>query len=58
MAEIRLQHTENPYNGTYPTVFKKIDISDIGVSPFQVYKSWTIVSGSITSSLLPLQGIY
>jgi hypothetical protein len=58
MAEIRLQHTENPYNGTYHTVFKKIDVSDIGVSPFQVYKSWTIVSGSTTSSLLPLQGIY
>lgn len=58
MPEIKLQNNENPYIGTYPTVFKKINSTDVKVSPFQVYKSWTIVSGSATSSALPLRGIY
>ena len=58
MAEIRLQDNENQYRGLYPSVFKKINSSDVTVAPFQVYKSWTIYSGSATSSLLPLQGIY
>jgi hypothetical protein len=58
MPEIKLQNNENPYIGTYPTVFKKINSTDVKVSPFQVYKSWTILSGSATSSALPLLGIY
>ena len=58
MPELKLQNNENPYIGTYPTVFKKINSTDVKVSPFQVYKSWTILSGSATSSALPLRGIY
>ena len=58
MAETKLQNTENYYQGAYPNVFKKIDSADVKVTPFQAFKSWTIVSGSVTSSMLPLQGIY
>lgn len=58
MTKIRLQNTENTYKGIYPTVFKKINNTDISVNPFQSYKSWSVVSGSSTSSLLPLQGVY
>ena len=32
--------------------------SDVKVNAFQAFKSWTITSGSVTSSILPLQGIY
>jgi hypothetical protein len=42
----------------YPTVFKKIDSTDVKVNPFQTYKSWSVISGSATSSALPLQAIY
>ena len=58
MAEIKIQSNENSYQGVYPTVFKKLDQSDVNVAEFQVFKQWTILSGSNTSSLLPLQGIY
>ena len=58
MAEIKIQSNENSYQGVYPTVFKKLDQSDVNVNEFQVFKQWTILSGSNTSSLLPLQGIY
>ena len=58
MAEIKIQSNENLYQGVYPTVFKKLDQSDVNVTQFQVFKQWTILSGSNTSSLLPLQGIY
>jgi len=58
MAEIKIQNTENLYQGVYPAVFKKIDQSDINVNPFQVFKTWSVLSGSSTSSLLPLQGVY
>jgi len=58
MAQSKIQSTENPYDGLYPTVFKKIDPSDVKVNAFQAFKSWTITSGSVTSSILPLQGIY
>lgn len=58
MAETKIQNTDNTYYGVYPTVFKKIDSADVKVTPFQAFKSWTIYSGSITSSMLPLQGIY
>ena len=58
MAEIKIQSNENSYQGVYPTVFKKLDQSDVNVTQFQVFKQWTILSGSNTSSLLPLQGIY
>ncbi len=57
MAESKIQE-QDTYAGVYPTVFKKIDSSDVKVSPFQTYKSWTVISGSETSSALPLQAIY
>jgi hypothetical protein len=58
MAESRIINDIDNYQGIYPTVFKKIDSTDITVNPFQVYKSWVILSGSATSSLLPLEAIY
>ena len=58
MAEIKIQNNENSYQGVYPTVFKKLYQSDVNVAEFKVFKQWTILSGSNTSSLLPLQGIY
>ena len=58
MAETKIQNNENYYEGAYPTVFKKIDTADVKVTPFQAFKSWTIFSGSASSSMLPLQGIY
>lgn len=58
MAESRLSNNENTYIGAYPTVFKKIDPTDVMLNPFQVYKSWTVISGSSTSSMMPLNAIY
>jgi len=58
MTEIKIQNNETSYQGVYPTVFKKLDQSDVNVAEFQVFKQWAILSGSNTSSLLPLQGIY
>jgi hypothetical protein len=59
MPETRIiDNEQDTYYGVYPTVFKKIDSSDVKSSPFQVYKSWTFYSGSVTSSALPLIGIY
>ncbi len=58
MAQSKLQNTDNPYQGSYPSVFKKIDTTDVQVNPFQSYKTWTVYSGSLTSSILPLQGVY
>jgi hypothetical protein len=60
MTESRLTITnnENEYLGIYPTVFKKIDNSDISITPFQVNKSWTVSANSPTSNVLPLRAIY
>jgi hypothetical protein len=57
MAETRITN-QDTYQGVYPTVFKKIDQSDISINPFQAYKTWNIISGSSTGSMLPLIGIY
>lgn len=57
MAETRLSDIDL-YEGITPTVFKKVDSSDFTVTPFQIYKSWTVQSGSATSSCLPLTAIY
>jgi hypothetical protein len=57
MAETKIKE-QNTYHGIYPTVFKKIDATDVNVNAFQTYKYWSITSGSSTSSMLPLQGIY
>ena len=58
MAETKIQNNDDSYQGIHPTVFKKLDQSDVNVAEFQVFKQWTILSGSSTASLLPLQGIY
>lgn len=58
MAQLKISQTEDSYVGIYPSVFKKIDSSDVTINAFQSYKSWTFYSGSVTSSALPLQGIY
>lgn len=57
MAESKIQE-QDLYTGVYPTVFKRVDASDVKVTPFQTYKSWVVISGSATSSALPLQAIY
>ena len=46
------------YEGLYPTTLKKVDQTDVSINSFQVYKKWTFVSGSATSSALPLTAIY
>ena len=58
MSETKIQNKENYYQGAYPNVFKKIDTGDVKTTAFQAFKSWTIYSGSMSSSMLPLQGIY
>lgn len=50
--------TYSTNEGIYPTVFKKMDSSDVSINAFQVYKHWTFMSGSDTSSALPLTAIY
>lgn len=39
-------------------VFKGIDKDDVNLTPFLSHKLWTVTSGSATSSVLPLTGIY
>jgi hypothetical protein len=57
MSETRID--DNDINeGLYPEVFKKIDTADIQINPFQAHKTFTVSSGSVTSSILPLQGVY
>ena len=58
MAESRMTYNEIGYTGVSPTVFKKIDSSDVKVNPFQAFKTWTVLSGSASSSVLPLTAIY
>ena len=57
MSESRINNT-TIYEGLYPSVFKKIDTADIQINPFQANKSFTVYSGSATSSALTLQGVY
>jgi len=42
----------------YPVIFTGVDKSDININPFNAYKKWDIISGSATSSALPLSAIY
>jgi hypothetical protein len=56
MADTRIP--QDTYRGVYPSVFKPIANGDVTVSPFQSYKQWTVLSGSATSSCLPLNGVY
>jgi len=57
MSETRINNDDID-DGLYPDVFKKIDTTDIQINPFQAFKTFTVLSGSATSSMLPLQGIY
>jgi len=58
MPESKIVNTEDLKRGLYPSVFKKIDQSDVKVNPFLAHKTFTVLSGSSTSSLLPLHGVY
>lgn len=57
MAETRIQD-QDFYTGIIPTVFKKVDQTDVKVNPFQSNKLWSVISGSSTGSVLPLTAIY
>lgn len=58
MAEIKNTYVDHFDAGEYPSVFKAIDPADVMIDPFKTYKTFTITSGSATSSLLPLQGVF
>ena len=53
-----LDDTELEYKGNYPSVFKKIDPSDFKKEEFVTNKLFMFVSGSATSSALPLEARY
>jgi hypothetical protein len=57
MSETQINN-EDISNGLYPNVFKKIESTDIQINPFQAHKTFTVYSGSVTSSMLPLHGVY
>tara|TARA_R110001583_G_scaffold93041_7_gene235838 strand:+ start:1279 stop:2940 length:1662 start_codon:yes stop_codon:yes gene_type:complete len=58
MPESRIKNIEDSKRGLYPSVFKKIDQSDVKINPFRTHKKFSIQSGSASSSLLPLEGKY
>jgi hypothetical protein len=58
MANTQTTYVDHFNDGEYPVVFKRIDPADVMIDPFKTYKTFTITSGSSTSSLLPLQGVY
>jgi hypothetical protein len=59
MATTKITNNELDIDqGIYPSVFKKIDPTDVRVSPFNAYKKWMLYSGSATSSAMPLKGVF
>ena len=58
MSQSRLAYTTDPNQGLYPTVFKKVEQSDISYEPFKLHKTWTISSGSSADSVNPLRAVY
>jgi hypothetical protein len=58
MGEIKLSDVDLNRDTSTPYVFKNIDSSDTSLTPFTIHKSWTVTSGSSTSSCLPLNAIY
>jgi hypothetical protein len=59
MTNTKLDNNEFDFSdGSYPSVFKKLDPTDVRVSPFKSHKKWMLYSGSATSSAMPLIGIY
>ena len=53
-----IDENELEYKGTYPSVFKKVDSSDFKKEQFITNKLFTFLSGSVTSSVLPLEARY
>jgi len=49
---------EDKYKGNYPSVFKKVEQSDFKKQQFVTNKLFTFISGSVTSSALPLEARY
>ena len=49
---------EDKYKGNYPSVFKKVEQSDFKKQQFVTNKLFTFLSGSATSSALPLEARY
>ena len=58
MAQIKSKIKENPYETAYPTVFKRVDQQDIRITPFPANKTFEFISGSTTSSAMPLKAVY
>jgi hypothetical protein len=58
MSNSQLAYQPDPYDGIYPTVFKRVEQNDISYEPFRVYKTWTVSNSDSTSSMLPLRAIY
>ena len=58
MAHVKSTTINDRYSGPIPTVFKSINVSDINIYPFIANKTWIFYSGSSTSSISSLQGIY
>lgn len=42
----------------YPSVFKKVDTSEISLQTFRAHKNWQFTSGSHDSGFTSLQGVY
>ena len=58
MAKKAKNKNKEPYKGNYPTVFKKVDLGDTKITPFNAYKRFTFLSGSENTSATALQGVY
>jgi hypothetical protein len=50
--------TTKKYKGNYPTVFKRVDPVNTKINSFRTFKQFTFLSGSVTSSALPLEARY
>ena len=54
-----MPHNITEYKGEYAEVFKKIDPSDLKFNPFQVHKTFNILSSSaVTDEYAPLEAVY
>lgn len=61
MSELKIKNSgfeKDTYQGEYPTVFKKIENNDFQKQEFVTNKKFEFVSGSSTSSALPLEAVY
>jgi hypothetical protein len=54
-----MPHNITEYKGEYAEVFKKIDPSDLKFNPYQVHKTFNILSSSaVTDEYAPLEAVY